>query len=609
MSLIIEEAIQLLWVGDESGTADAMASHIDGRLDVQTVNGQDVDAVLEQLADIDCIVSTDPGDDGLALLRRVRDADPEIPFLFVAEVADREHVTDAFSDGADAYFGVDDDGARDVRLARRIEREVDRYRTQHEVTENRLKASKIVEAAEDVLWMFTPDWSETIFVNQAYERVWGRTTESLRADPSSFLEGVHPDDRERVMEAMEQVSSGNAVDLEIRVNADEGYSRWTWIQGEPVYDGGELVAVTGFTRDITERKAREQKQQAQRDRIDTVINHLPVVMFALDVDGDFILSRGRGLERLDLEPGELNGVSIFEAYADNPEIIDAVRQALDGEAIHATQTVGELVFDTRYQPVFDDDGNVEQVIGVSLDITEQKAYEKQLEESNERLEQFAYVASHDLQEPLRTVSNYIELIADEYGKQFDEEGERLIDVVVTASERMQSMINGLLDYSRVTTRGEEFEAVDTGDVVDSVVNDLELLVAESDSSVTWEELPTIMADGGQIRQVFQNLFTNAVEHSDGGVEIRIRAVEEADRYRFEVTDTGLGIEENRQEKIFRIFKSGTQYQTSGQAKGIGLAICDNIVQRHGGEIWVESEPGEGSTFVFTIPKETDKQEP
>ena len=127
---------------------------------------------------------------------------------------------------------------------------------------------------------------------------------------------------------------------------------------------------------------------------------------------------------------------------------------------------------------------------------------------------------------------------------------------------------------------------------------------EESGSVHWTDLPTVKADGDQIRQVVQNLVKNALEHSDGPVNIEIRASETADGYRFEIEDDGPGIKPNRHDKIFRIFKSGKQYQTSSQAKGIGLAICDNIVQRHGGDIWVESDADDGATFIFTI--ETDQ---
>jgi signal transduction histidine kinase len=170
---------------------------------------------------------------------------------------------------------------------------------------------------------------------------------------------------------------------------------------------------------------------------------------------------------------------------------------------------------------------------------------------------------------------------------------------------MQSMINGLLDYSRITTRGGEFEPVDAERVVADTVSDLRLRLDEADGTVEYGDLPTVPADPDQFQRLLQNLVANALEHSEEeeAVTVTVEATELPDAYRFEVADDGPGIAPNRQGKIFRIFKSGTQYQTSGQAKGIGLAVCDNIVQRHGGEIHVESDPGDGATFVFTIAKD------
>jgi PAS domain S-box-containing protein len=250
-----------------------------------------------------------------------------------------------------------------------------------------------------------------------------------------------------------------------------------------------------------------------------------------------------------------------------------------------------------------DDGGGEHVVGTVTDVTDRKERERKLEESNERLEQFAYVASHDLQEPLRTVSNYVEILAEEYAEELDDDAREFVDVASTGCERMQSMINGLLDYSRVTTRGQDFEPVDSEAAVEGIVEDLDVMLAEEDGTVEWESLPTVQADPDQLRQVFQNLVKNALEHSgEDPVAVRIRATEDPDAYHFEVEDDGPGIDPKRQDDVFRIFNSGKQYQTSGQAKGIGLAICENIVQRHGGDIWVESTPGEGTTFHFTVEK-------
>jgi len=226
-----------------------------------------------------------------------------------------------------------------------------------------------------------------------------------------------------------------------------------------------------------------------------------------------------------------------------------------------------------------------------------------LERSNERLEDFAYVASHDLQEPLRTVSRYADIIVDEYEDDLDETAQEYLDTVVTGAERMSSMINGLLDYSRVTTRGSEFDTVDTESIVEGIISDLDVMCEEEDGTITYDSLPTVSADSDQLWQVFQNLVKNALEHSgEDPVEISISATEDEEHYTFVVEDDGPGIDPYLQDDIFNMFESGENFQTQGEAKGIGLAVVERIINRHGGDIWVESEPGKGSRFLFTIPK-------
>jgi PAS domain S-box-containing protein len=476
--------------------------------------------------------------------------------------------------------------------------------------------TQLTETTDDVFWLFDDEFSELQFVNDAYEEIWGQSVAALEADPMAFMEGVHPDDRELVASAIERLQGGESTEHEYRVNPDEGYERWVWVRGEPIIGtDGEVERVAGFARDITERKRREQNLERSERQFEAVFNDPQLLVGLLDIDGTVRRVNETALEHAGTDRSTVEGTPFWEtpwwshdedAQAELREWLDraANGEYVEFEASHPLPAGGEMSVEGTVRPVLDEDGSPQSLITSARDVTERVTRERQLEESNARLEKFAYVASHDLQEPLRTISNYVELLAEEYGEQLDEEAKRFIDVVVTGSDRMQSMINGLLDYSRVTTRGDEFRPVDTEKAVADVVSDLSVMLEEHGGTVETGELPTIDADGSQFRQVVQNLVKNALEHAESErVEIRIRATERADKYHFEVTDDGPGIEPNRHEKIFRIFKSGTQYQTSSQAKGIGLAICDNIVSRHGGDIWVESDPGDGATFVFTIAKQ------
>jgi PAS domain S-box-containing protein len=378
-------------------------------------------------------------------------------------------------------------------------------------------------------------------------------------------------------------------------------------------DDGDVVSVVASGRDITERKLRKQELERKQNFLEQTQNVADVGGWEVDLRTDSLrwteeVYRIHGLDS-DFEPTVEAAIDLYHPE-DQATIQDAVEMATtEGEPydmeVRIVRPDGEVRWTRARGEPWYEDGDIVGVRGTFQDITERREREAQLKTSNERLEQFAYVASHDLQEPLRTISNYTEILAEDYAADLDEEAQRFIDVVVTGSERMQSMINGLLDYSRVTTRGGEFEPVDTGEVVADTTADLELMLDEHDGTVETGALPTVDADGDQLHQVFQNLVKNALEHSgEDPATIEIRGSEEPNQYRFEVEDDGPGIAKSRQEKIFRIFKSGEQYQTQSQAKGLGLAICDNIVRRHGGEIWVESEPDDGATFVFTIDKDS-----
>jgi light-regulated signal transduction histidine kinase (bacteriophytochrome) len=242
------------------------------------------------------------------------------------------------------------------------------------------------------------------------------------------------------------------------------------------------------------------------------------------------------------------------------------------------------------------------------DITERKRAEEALEEkaqdlarSNADLEQFAYVASHDLQEPLRMVANFTQLLADRYRDKVGEEGAEFIAYAVDGAKRMQRLIQDLLTYSRVGTRGKSFELADCNELLGEAVANLQIAIQESGAVITHEELPAVMGDPSQLTQVFQNLLGNALKfRGENPPRIHVSAKRQGTRWVFVVRDNGIGIAPEFAERIFVIFQ---RLHSRGEypGTGIGLAVCKKIVERHGGKIWLESEPGKGATFHFTIP--------
>jgi light-regulated signal transduction histidine kinase (bacteriophytochrome) len=226
----------------------------------------------------------------------------------------------------------------------------------------------------------------------------------------------------------------------------------------------------------------------------------------------------------------------------------------------------------------------------------------ELERSNTELEQFAYVASHDLQEPLRMVSNYLQLLDRRYKGKLDQDADEFIGFAVDGANRMHELINDLLTLSRVGTRTRKFVAVSCENILDQAMENLRVTILEKHAEVTYDPLPEVMADEIQLVQLFQNLIGNAIKFNEKRIpRIHIFVEEKPKEWIFGVRDNGIGIDPKYADRIFIIYQHlNPRYMYAGT--GIGLAICKKIVQRHGGRIWVESKPGKGATFFFTLPK-------
>jgi len=270
--------------------------------------------------------------------------------------------------------------------------------------------------------------------------------------------------------------------------------------------------------------------------------------------------------------------------------------------------------------VLQGDGSIREWVGVCTDITGKKAAEAELEKyrhgledlvkerteelarSNKDLEQFAYVASHDLQEPLRMVQSYLGLVQRRYQGRLDVSAEEFIAYALDGAERMRHLIRDLLAISRVDTQGREPAPTDTGRVLNRVLRDLGEALREDGAEVTLDEMPVVLADESQLAQVFQNLVSNAVKfRSEQPCRVHIGAARDNGEWRFSVRDNGIGVPMQHADRIFAPFQrlhSRSEYPGTG----IGLALCKKIVERHGGRIWVESQPGEQTTFWFTIPE-------
>jgi signal transduction histidine kinase len=242
------------------------------------------------------------------------------------------------------------------------------------------------------------------------------------------------------------------------------------------------------------------------------------------------------------------------------------------------------------------------------EITERLEAERKLEQlaaelkrSNQELETFAYVAAHDLQEPLRAVTGYTQLLVDEYKDRLDESALEYMDLIVDGASRMQQLIQDLLAYSRVSSRGQEFTSVDANDALQQALKNLQVAIAQSNANISHEPLPTISGDKSQLVQLFQNLIGNAIKfRREEPPQVCIAAELKDEQWLFSVRDNGIGMKPQYLDRIFEIFKR-LHTRTEFPGTGIGLAICKKIVERHQGLIWAESQLGQGTTFYFTVP--------
>ncbi|MGB9980200.1 ATP-binding protein [Methanobacterium sp.] len=241
--------------------------------------------------------------------------------------------------------------------------------------------------------------------------------------------------------------------------------------------------------------------------------------------------------------------------------------------------------------------------------SQKNIYEKQMKKladdlnhSNEEFQQFAYVTSHDLQEPLRTIASFTQLLAKRYKNKIDEDSDEFMDYIVDASTRMQGMIKDLLQYSRVVSRGKIFKPTNTEEIIEYTISSLKTLIGDNDAEVNYDKLPKVNADSAQLLQLFQNLVENGIKFRQFAVQpkIHISCKEQGNEYVFSVADNGIGIEEQYSDRIFTIFQR-LHTKEEYEGSGIGLSLAKRIVERHGGRIWVESEPDIGSTFYFTLP--------
>jgi chemotaxis family two-component system sensor kinase Cph1 len=390
-----------------------------------------------------------------------------------------------------------------------------------------------------------------------------------------------------------------------------------------------IGAIGGLISGIYDADRRVQLQNAERERtrISALFeNSTDSVLRADFADGDVVVRKANprfedvfGVPAADAAGRPLREV-VAPAGDEVPVEADAGNWSAEEHEVARETPTGTRDFILRLIPVDAGSGPPTEGFAVYTDITEQKRRERELEEykddlqtavrklerSNEELEQFAYVASHDLQEPLRMVASYVDLLEVEYGDELDEHAQEYIEYAVNGANRMQQMIDDLLTFSRVGEQNLDVERVDADSVLDDVLEDLHVQIEESDATVTVEDLPELTADRGQLLRAFQNLIANAINYSgDEPPQVHVGVEDDGDEYVFTVEDEGVGIPPDQQDRVFDIFMRGER-NDDDEGTGIGLTLCKRIVNAHNGKITLESVPDEGTTFYIRLPKNVQR---
>ncbi|MFP8953220.1 PAS domain S-box protein [Natrialbaceae archaeon A-arb3/5] len=491
----------------------------------------------------------------------------------------------------------DDGEAKRVGVIRDVS---DRKQLEEQLRIERSLKDRILETSPIAITVIDTE-GRNAFANERAEEILGRSFDELQTY-------THDDERWNIVdEDGEQLASDElpfsivketeepVYDEVIGIDHPDGTRVWLSVNCSPFFDAdGAFDGVVYALRDITDQRQLESKLEEILGRVDDAV-------CAFDEEFRYTHANERAEELLQRPESELLGERLWDAFPES---------ANEGIVRESFQTAMETQEPTSYVHYYEPAGVWLEVTvypsetGASVyfrDVSERKEYQRQLEESNERLEQFAYAASHDLQEPLRMVSSYLRLVEDRYADELDEDGEEFIDYAVDGADRMREMIDGLLEFSRIETRGRPFEPVELDDVLEDAKQDLNVRIDESDAEITADSLPRVEGDGNQLRQVFQNLLSNAIVYSgDDPPRVDVSARQANGKWEISVSDEGVGIDPDDADRIFGVFQR-LHAVDERAGSGIGLALCERIVERHDGEIWVESEPGEGATFSFTLP--------
>ena len=489
----------------------------------------------------------------------------------------------------------------------------DAVRGEEERTAASLYARRLIEASLDPLVTISPEGKITD-VNAATEKATG--VPRARLVGTDFCD--YFTEPERARDGYRQVlAAGEVRDFPLTLRHTSGKLIDVMYNASLYRNAaGEVQGVFAAARDVTARLRAEAVLRESESRYRTLVDTLPQKICLKDARLKWVSVNASFARDLDARPEDLVGKTDLDFF---PAALAAKHRA-DDERVMATGRTEELdqeyieqgelrLVHTVKTPVRDPEGEIAGVLAIFWDVTEKRQAEERLartladlERSNRDLEQFAYVASHDLQEPLRMVASFTQLLAERYRGRLDSDADDFIGFAVDGAARMQRLITDLLAFSRIGTRGRSFAPVDSHAALGQALANLGQAIGEACAVVTNDELPVVLGDETQLVQLFQNLVGNAVKfrRPDVPPHVHVAVRRDGAEWVFAVRDNGIGVPTDLQHRLFVVFQR-LHGRDEYPGTGIGLAMCKRIVERHGGRIGIESQTGDGATFFFTLP--------
>lgn len=517
-----------------------------------------------------------------------------------------------------------------------------------------------IQAAQLGTWHMDPI-NKTVILNDRCKELFGNPLdEELNYD--TLINHIHQDDRERIMKAVERAldpAIRSIYDVRYRtIGANDHILRWLHCTGQAYFDNNDQpYRFSGISREVTAEITSQEKVAWADQQAAMTIEGSGAGSFLVNLATDELIysptmariisgreesNISRDVFLRNVHPEDM-GIrqEAYQKAALSGDLRYEARFIWDDGSVHWARIIGRYLYDSM--------GKAVSLSGIVMDITDRIHSEQKLKTSEEKyrqlanelerrvkqrtdelhqanmelvnsnsnLQQFAYAASHDMQEPLRKIQSFSSRLQSVYAKQLDENGVFMLNRIQDASKRMSVMIDDLLAYSRLTTRDEEFTAVNLGEIVTSVLADLEISIQEQKTEISVTELPLIWGSASQLTQLMQNLISNAVKYRspdhDSIISISYRNVDEPEKasipkllpdhqyIRLEVTDNGIGFDEMYLDRIFQMFQR-LHGRSEFSGSGIGLALCKKVVQNHHGYITAKSHPGQGSTFIVYLPQ-------